>query len=155
MDDSLRGPLVVIEVVALGAILALVDDTVPRVALGLLIALLLARNALTPTRGPLVEGAPEGLDERRHDHLFRHWVNVLLKKVREFHAVCQGVASGGVNLAVGQLRINEIEREIRDLLNQVTESAKPSEIKKAQASTQAAAAKKKRPQAYGESSEPS
>ncbi len=153
MDDSLRGPLVVIEVVALGAILALVDDTVPRVALGLLIGLLLARNALTPARGRLVEGAPEGLDERRHDHLFRHWVNVLLKKVREFHTVCQGVASGGVNVAVGQLRINEIEREIRELMNQVTESAKPAEVRKGRSPT-GAVGKKKRPEAYGESSEP-
>ncbi len=153
MDDSLRGPLVVIEVVALGAILALVEDTVPRVALGLLIGLLLARNALTPVRGAMIEGAPEGLDERRHDHLFRHWVNVLLKKVREFHAVCQGVSSGGVNLAVGQLRINEIEREIRELLNQVTESAKPAEIKKGRVAT-GPSEKKKRPEAYGESSEP-
>ncbi len=151
MDNSLRGPLVVIEVVALGAILALVQDTVPRVALGLLIGLLLARNALTPARGRLVEGAPEGLDERRHDHLFRHWVNVLLKKVREFHTVCQGVAEGGVNLAVGQLRINEIEREIRELMNQVTESAKPTEIKKGRAPG-GSAPRKKRPDAYGESS---
>ncbi len=152
MDDSLRGPLVVIEVVALGAILALVEDTVPRVALGLLIGLLLARNALTPARGSVAEGAPEGLAERRHDHLFRHWVNVLLKKVREFHTVCQGVASGGVNVAVGQLRINEIEREIRELMNQVTESAKPPEVKKGRAPGDPAQ-RKKRPNAYGESSD--
>ncbi len=154
MDESLRGPLVVIEVVALGAILALVEDTLPRVALGLLIGLLLARNALTPPRGAATEGAPEGYDERRHDHLFRHWVNVLLKRVREFHTVCQGVASGGVNLAVGQLRINEIEREIRDLLAQVTEAAKPAEVKKGRRSQGTGGPKKTRTPGYGESQEP-
>ncbi len=40
------------------------------------------------------------------------------------------MASGGVNLAVGQLRIHEIEKEIQDLMNQVTESAKPSDMKR-------------------------
>lgn len=130
MDDSLRGPLIVLEVVALGVVLALVDDTLVRVVIGLVIALLLARSALTAGREPGVEGPPTGLDERRQDHLFRHWVNVLLKKIREFHTVCQGVSSGGVNLAVGQLRIHEIEKEISELMGQVTESAKPSDMKR-------------------------
>jgi hypothetical protein len=57
-------------------------------------------------------------------------VNVLLKKIREFHTVCQGVSSGGVNLAVGQLRIHEIEKEINELMSQVTESAKPSQMRR-------------------------
>jgi hypothetical protein len=130
MDDSLRGPLIVLEVVALGVVLALVDDTLVRVVIGLVIALLLARSALTAGREPSAEGPPSGLDERRQDHLFRHWVNVLLKKIREFHTVCQGVSSGGVNLAVGQLRIHEIEKEISELMGQVTESAKPSDMKR-------------------------
>ena len=129
MEGPYRGPLVVLEVAALGVILALVDDALVRVALGLMIALLLARSALAGG-GEVGERPPSGLDDRRQDHLFRHWVNVLLKKVREFHVVCQGVASGGVNMAVGQLRIHEIEREINDLMNQVTESAKPSEMRK-------------------------
>ena len=130
MDDSLRGPLIVLEVVALGIVLALVDDTLVRVVIGLVIALLLARSALTAGRDTGAEGPPVGLDERRQDHLFRHWVNVLLKKVREFHTVCQGVSSGGVNLAVGQLRISEIEKEISELMGQVTESAKPQDAKR-------------------------
>ncbi|MEE9133091.1 MAG: hypothetical protein V3U13_05980 [Gemmatimonadota bacterium] len=131
MDNSLRVPLIVLELAALAAILALVDGPVPRVFLGLLIGLLLARSALLAS-GPSREvgAAPQGVDDRRHDHLFRHWVNVLLKKIREFHTVCQGVADGGVNISVGQLRINEIEKEIRDLIAQVTESAMPGEIQK-------------------------
>ncbi len=112
MDDTFRGPLIVLEVVALGFVLALVDDTLARVALGLLIALLLARGALMGGREAGVEGPPAGLSDRRQDHLFRHWVNILLKKIREFHTVCHGISSGGVNLAVGQLRIHEIEKEI-------------------------------------------
>lgn len=130
MDDNLRGPLIVLEVVALGVVLALVDDTLVRVVIGLVIALLLARSALTAGRETVAEGPPSGLDDRRQDHLFRHWVNVLLKKIREFHTVCQGVSSGGVNLAVGQLRIHEIEKEISELMGQVTESAKPSDLKR-------------------------
>jgi len=130
MGDNMRGPLIVFEVVALGLILALVENTLLRVALGLLVGLLLARAALTSGAAPGVQGPPAGLQDRRQDHLFRHWVNILLKKIREFHTVCQGVAGGGVNLAVGQLRIHEIEREINDLMNQVTESAKPAEVKR-------------------------
>jgi hypothetical protein len=149
MDNSLRAPLIVLEFVALAAILALVDDTLPRVALGLLVGLLLARNALMASGGSKVEGVPEGYGDRRHDHLFRHWVNVLLKKIREFHTVCQGVASGGVNMAVGQLRISEIEKEIRELVGQVTESAKPSEIKRTPRPTSPGQA-----EAYGESVKP-
>lgn len=130
MNESMRGPLIVVEIVALGAILAFVDDTVVRVALGLLVGLLLARGALLTGKTQEEDGPPAGLDDRRQDHLFRHWINVLLKKVREFHTVCQGVATGGVNMAVGQLRIHEIEKEIQELLTQVTESAKPNEIKR-------------------------
>jgi hypothetical protein len=130
MDDGLRGPMIVFEVVALGAILAFVDDKLARVALGLLVGLLLAYGALTYGKETVGEKPPSGLSDRRQDHLFRHWVNTLLKKVREFHTVCQGVASGGVNLAVGQLRIHEIEKEIASLMAQVTESAKPTEMKR-------------------------
>lgn len=126
----MRGPLVVAEVVALGAILAFVEDTAARVALGLLVGLLLARAALVSGKAELDEGPPSGLDDRRQDHLFRHWINVLLKKVREFHTVCQGVATGGVNMAVGQLRIHDIEKEIQELLSQVTDAAKPNDLKR-------------------------
>jgi hypothetical protein len=136
-------------------ILALVDDTLTRVALGLVVALLLARSALTGDKAIADDRPPLGLDERRQDHLFRHWMNVLLKKVREFHTVCQGVASGGVNLAVGQLRIHEIEKEIRDLMAQVTESAKPSKMRKGGRPTGTARPEQKKPETYGEPAEPS
>jgi hypothetical protein len=150
MDSSLRAPLVVLELAALAAILALVDDPAPRVALGLLVGLLLARNALFSGKSAEDEGAPTGFDDRRHDHLFRHWVNVLLKKVREFHTVCQGVASGGVNMAVGQLRINEIEKEISELIAQVTDSAMPPAVKKDRRSRSSTKKPSKPTQAYGE-----
>jgi hypothetical protein len=130
MDANLRGPLIVVEVIALGVVLAVVENTTWRLAIGLVLALLLARSALAAGTVTGEEGPPQGLSDRRQDHLYRHWVNVLLKKVREFHTVCQGVSSGGVNLAVGQLRIHEIEKEIRELMNQVTESAKPSDMKR-------------------------
>jgi hypothetical protein len=150
MDDTMRGPFIVFEVIALGVILWFVDDPVPRVALGLLVGLLMARTALTAGRDSELEGPPTGLDDRRTDHLFRHWVNVLLKKVREFHTVCQGVASGGVNMAVGQLRIHEIEREIQELMLQVTDAAKPTPMKRRSRRQSKPAAKEKRPEAYGE-----
>jgi hypothetical protein len=144
MDESLRGPLIVAEVFILGIILAVVDDTVLRVVLGLLIGVLLARSALSG--GEKVSTAGQ---ERRQDHLFRHFVNVLLKKIREFHTVCQGISRGGVNMAVGQLRLKEIEREIIDLMSQVTDSATPSNMK-SKGRARAASKSEKKSEAYGE-----
>ena len=153
MDESMRGPVAVVaEVVALGLILIFVEDTVVRVALGLLMGMLLARSALIAGKLEEADGPPSGLDDRRQDHLFRHWINVLLKKVREFHTVCQGVATGGVNMAVGQLRIHEIEKEIQELLSQVTDSAKPSDMKKRGRRSGSGSARQS-PKVYGESSE--
>ncbi|UCF19449.1 MAG: hypothetical protein JSU87_16240 [Gemmatimonadota bacterium] len=146
--ESLRGPLIVVEVLLLAVITALVDDAVLRVSLALIVAFLLARAALSANRSGRAEGRSVGPDERRQDHLFRHWVNVLLKKVREFHTVCQGISSGGVNLAVGQLRLEELEREIQDLINQATESAKPARIKKGR--YRSSGKPERRREAYGE-----
>lgn len=131
LDSSLRGPLVLVEVVALGAILAMVENTVVRVLLGLTVALLLARAAIAEPGPP--NGPPTGLPERRQDHLFRHWLNTLIKKAREFHTVCQGVKDEKVNLAVGQLKIQQIEQELQKLLTQMADTVKPTQIKRTQA----------------------
>lgn len=128
METGQRLPLVIAELVFLGVVLAAIPDTVARVALGLLLATLLARTAWTPT-GPHRQGPPEGLPERRSDHLFRHWVNVLVRKIREFHAVCEAVRTGRVNASVGETRIQTIEREVAELLSEVTDLAKPTRIR--------------------------
>jgi hypothetical protein len=141
MSDSLRAPLVVIELITLAVILAVVSDPIPRVAFGLVVGLLLAYSALKPARPYDEEGAPEGYDDRRHDHLYRHWVNVLLKKIREFHTVAEGVNSGGMNSAIGQMRLSDVERDIQDLLSQVTESAKPTNMRKGRRAASAIRAK--------------
>ena len=156
MSDSLRAPLVVIELIALAVILAVVSDPVPRIAFGLVVGLLLAYGALKPARPYEEEGAPEGYDDRRHDHLYRHWVNVLLKKIREFHTVAEGVNSGGMNSAIGQMRLTDVERDIQDLLSQVTESAKPTSMKKGRRTLSADQAKHVATyeETYGETSAP-
>lgn len=150
MGESFRGPLVIIELAALVVILIVVDDVLLRVSLGLVVGLLLARAALVPPAPELkLPRAPEGLGDRRSDHLYRHWINMLLKKVRELHTVCQGVRSGGVNVAVGQLRIAELEKEIRDLLNQVADSAKPQDMKRSRGGRRSG--ERERRGVYGES----
>jgi hypothetical protein len=53
------------------------------------------------------------------------------------------VSSGGVNLAVGQLRIHEIEKEISELMGQVTESAKPSDMKRGRRGSKTGESKEK------------
>ena len=128
METGQRLPLVIAEIVALGVVLAAIPDVVARVALGLLTALLLARTAWTPAARRR-QGPPEGIPERRSDHLFRHWVNVLVRKIREFHAVCQAVSAERVNPSVGETRIQELEREVQELLAEVTDLAKPPRIR--------------------------
>ncbi len=128
--ESFRVPLVVLEIAVLGAILALIDDPPVRVVLGVLVALLLARGALSDSQP--AEGAPAGELERRRDHLFRHWLNTLTKKAREFHTVCGGVKEGRVNAAVGQLKIQQIEQELQSLLSQMADVAKPQQLKMVQ-----------------------
>ena len=152
MSDSLRAPLVVVELIALAVILAVVSDPIPRVAFGLVVGLLLAYSALKPGRTYDEERAPQGYDDLRHDHLFRHWVNVLLKKIREFHTVAEGVNSGGMNAAIGQMRLTEVERDMQDLLSQVTESVKPTSMKK---SRRALLTRQAKPvETYGKTSAP-
>lgn len=150
VEEGLRGPLIVAEVAALGAILALVEDTVARVALGLMVGLLLARSALTPIARGKAEGPPEGLDDRRHDHLFRHWVNTLIKKIREFHAVCQGMRERSVNVSVAQLRVREIEKDLHSLMDQVADSAKPEPLRQAARRRGAPGGFGKKTESYGE-----
>lgn len=147
MDDSLSAPLVVAEVMVLGVILAFVDHTLLRVSLGLIVAILLARAALAREEGFGAE-LPGGLQERRHDHVFRYWVDILLKKIREFHSVCDRVSKGGVNAAVGELRIHQIEAEIQGLVHRVTDAARPEAIGKPHGGE---AGERKKPEVYGES----
>lgn len=130
MNESLRGPLVVVELAALVTILAIVDDVLLRISLGLLVGLLLARAALTRPAGDLPRPAAHVPSDRRSDFLYRHWIDLLLKRMRKLHSVCQSVRSGAVSAAVGRLRIAEQEKEIQELLKQVTESAKPPEIQR-------------------------
>ncbi len=132
MNSSLRGPLVLVGIVTLGAILAMVENTVVRVLLGLTVALFLARAAIAGPEPGNGNKPPVGLPERRQDHLFRHWLNTLIKKAREFHTVCEGVKEEKVNLAVGQLKIQQIEQELLKLLSQMTDTVKPSQVKRTQ-----------------------
>lgn len=149
MNESLRGPIIVVEITALGLILALVENTAARVTFGLLLALLLARAALVSRETPR-GGPPSGLDERRHDHLFRHWVNVLLKRIREFHTICESIREEKANLTIAQMKLREIEGELQTLLSQVTDTAKPSDLRRQARRTGGTAAPSRRDEAYGE-----
>lgn len=149
MDDSLRGPLIVLEVAALGVILALVEDTPLRVGLGLLVGLLLARTALVSLKRKET-GPPAGTYERRQDHLFRHWVNVLLKKIREFHTICQSIQEEKANVTIAQMKLREIEGDLQNLLNQVTDTAKPTELRRQARRHGTRAAPTRKDEVYGE-----
>lgn len=147
MDDSFRAPLVVAEVMVLALILAFVDHNLLRVSLGLVVAILLARAALAREES-FAPALPGGPHERRRDHVFRHWVSALLKKIRELHAVCDSVSGGGVNVAAGELRIHQLEAEIESLVQRVTDTARPDVIGEGRGGD---AAERRNPEVYGES----
>lgn len=150
MDESLRGPIVVAEVAALGVILAVVENTMVRVALGLIMALLLARAALASKKPDEGGRPPTGYDERRHDHLFRHWVDALLKRIREFHTICDSVREEKANITIAQMKLREIEAELLKLLNQVTDTAKPSQLRQYARRVSAGGSPTRKDEAYGE-----
>lgn len=122
--------LVIAEVVALAFILAVVEHMPTRVGLGLAVGLLLAFHAWPPRLKKLGKGPPKGLPQAREDHPFRYRVEILLKKLREFHAACRAVREGRVTLAIAERRIEQIETETQELLEQVTDSTWPPELRK-------------------------
>ncbi len=122
-----RGLLIVAELALLGIILAFVEDTGLRTALGVILGLLLVRNALQPgVAGE--DGPPPGLPDRREDHLFRHRLDVLFKKLREFHTLCRGVQDGQIPVTTAERRMEDSEREISRLLKQALDHPKPTEV---------------------------
>ena len=149
MDESLRGPIIVLEVTALGVILALVDNTPIRVALGLLIAIMLARSALVAGKRRH-DQVPASTYERRQDHLFRHWVDVLLKRIREFHTICHSMHEDKANLTIAQMKLREIEADLQNLLSQVADSAKPTELRRQGRRFGTSSTPSKKDEAYGE-----
>lgn len=150
LSGGLRGPLIFAELVALGAVLALVEDTAARVALGLIVGLLLARAALGASPEVRHDGPPEGFDDRRRDHLYRHWVNALIKKIREFHAVCQGLRQQSVHPSLAQMKVQKIEKELQNLVVQVADTAKPEALRTAERRRGAAGKLGGKDAAYGE-----
>jgi hypothetical protein len=128
METGHRFLLIAAELIALGVILVAIPGAGARLALGLIVAAVLVRTAWIP--GGATKGPPEGLPDRRGDHLFRHWLDVLIKKVREFHTVCEAVREERVNSAVGEMRVREIETELRELMAEITDLAKPPRMRR-------------------------
>ena len=56
----------------------------------------------------------------------------MVKKAREFHIICEGIKTGQVNLSMGQLKVQQIESELEKLLNQMTDTSKPDQLKRTQ-----------------------
>jgi hypothetical protein len=57
-----------------------------------------------------------------------------------------------MNSTIGQMRLSDVERDIQDLLSQVTESAKPTNMKKGRRALSTTPAKPV--ETYGETSAP-
>lgn len=117
--------LVLFEVALLAGVLAFVDDTLIRVGLGFVPAMLLAQRALDITPGPgeiRVRGV--GGVDRRRNHLVRDYVDVLLQRVREFYAACHLLRSRQISQEEATERIHAIEQDLDRILGEVTRASR-------------------------------
>lgn len=109
-----------LSVLALSAILGLVDQPMPRVVLGALIMGFLTWSAYTSAPQPQKPLRPPlGFPERRKAHTLRLRVAEFLRGIRRLHAIARDVAAGHVSKETGEKAFDEIERQLHGLIRQM------------------------------------
>lgn len=112
--------IVILSIVALSAILGLVEQPIPRIILGALVIGFLTWSAYTSASQPAKGlGPPPGIRERRRSHTLRHRVNEFLRDVRRLDAIAKDVAQGHVSKETGDKALEEIEKRLHDLVKQM------------------------------------
>lgn len=118
--DRLRLFIVGLSIVALSAILVLVEGIIPRILLGAVAMAFLTWSACTWGRQPRAQlGLPSGLRERRSKHVLRHRVNEFLRSVRRLDRIARGASEGNVTTGTAEDAISEIYRSLDDLTRQI------------------------------------
>jgi hypothetical protein len=112
--------IVGLSILALSAILGLVEQIVPRIVLGVIVMGFLTWSAYTSAAQPRKQaGPPPGIRERRKSHTLRHRVNEFLRDVRRLDAIAKDVAAGHVSKETGEKALDEIEKRLHDLVKQM------------------------------------
>ena len=117
-------------VVLLAVAVVLVDDRLRRTAVAVLPALMLAQKAMgigqAPASAPV---AVSSADDRRRDEEMRGHVEQLLKHFREFYTTCHLMSVNVLTLEAAEERVNNLERDLNQLLARITETARARGIK--------------------------
>lgn len=119
-EGGSRLVIVVLSVLALSAILGLVEQPLGRVILGALVMGFLTWSAYTSASQPSKTiGPPAGIRERRRSHTLRHRVNELLRDVRRLDAIAKDIKAGHVSRETGDRALDEIEKRLHELVKQM------------------------------------
>lgn len=116
----LRLFLVAVSIVALGAVVGLVQGVIPRMLLtGVAVAALTGSAYTAGLRSRARFGIPRGLPDRRNKHVLRHRVNEFVRSVRELDRIARGTSEGSVSSAAAEEAISEIYRSLDELTRQI------------------------------------
>ena len=125
MDESPAMGTILFHVALLTIIVILVDERLMRGALAILPAMLLAQRAMAlgASRGK-DRGDWTGVDDRRMDEHVRKHVEKLLAHFREFYVMHHLMSSGRMTSEEALVRAGDIEKELNQLLDEVTAGPK-------------------------------
>lgn len=119
-EGGSRNFIVVLSIVALGVILGLVEQTIPRIILGVVVMSFLTWSAFTAASQPRKSlGPPVGIRERRKSHTLRHRVNEFLRDVRRLDAIAKDVSQGHVSKETGDRALEEIEKRLHEVVKNI------------------------------------
>jgi hypothetical protein len=117
-----RITIIVLSILALSAVLGLVNDPLPRVFLGVLVIGFLIWSAGRSVETVTTVGPPPGA-RKRTNHALRHRVDEFLKNVRRLHAIGLDSAAGHVPKPTGERAFEEIERVLHNLVGEIRQTA--------------------------------
>lgn len=116
--------IVALSVVALSAILVLVDDPIHRVVLGGLLMGFLTWAASTSASRPGASlGPPPGVRERRRAHMLRRSLEQFLRDVRRLDAIARDVIQKPGPNGKADERMEELEKRLHNLITEISELA--------------------------------
>ncbi len=119
-EGSSRLLIVVLSILALSAILGLVDNVLHRIIFGALVMGFLTWSAYTSATQPTkTVGPPPGIRERRKSHTLRHRVNEFLRDIRRLDAIAKDISQGHVSQDTGDKALDEIEKRLHELVKQM------------------------------------
>lgn len=113
-----------VEVALLTIIVLLVDEALLRAFMAFVPAMLLAQRALSAAGDSAGESVRSGQAERRVDDPVRKHIDDFLTQFREFYATCHLLGSGEISSGEALERTTQLERNLNQLLAQVTAATK-------------------------------